>query len=282
MWSAIPDYFLLDGLSLLFFCWVVTVHPRKLWLVLASAVIAAGAVTTSLPAVAMIYIAARHGVRQKPLILLKDGAKFFVLILGLITLLAVMQNIIYPSSTLFFQPHALQSRTMFMYSESLGRRLALLVPYIFLFNIIFPNVTTVPLGEAGMTGIRFPGQLSSFTELFQPAGWLFTVLWCALLGFSLFIFIRAQGQLRQLRILLLLYLLFNTVLHLFYGRPDEFFLYTPHWTFVIIVLLGMSLNYIARKLKKISPVITGYLLLLTFLLMLNNMAVICSMFNLLE
>jgi hypothetical protein len=69
---------------------------------------------------------------------------------------------------------------------------------------------------------------------------------------------------------------------LFYGRPDEFFLYTPHWTFVIIVLLGMSLNYIARKLKKISPVITGYLLLLTFLLMLNNMAVICSMFNLLE
>lgn len=283
LWSAVPDYFLLDGISLLFFFWVVTAHPRKLWLVVVSATIAAGAVTTNLPVVVMIYTVSRHGIRQKLSVMLRDSIKFFVLILALVTMLAVVQDLIYPSSTLFFRIHALQSRTMYMSSESTIGRFALFVPYLFLFNILFPSVARVSLGAEGLTGIRFPiEKLSACTELFTPMGWLCILLWSALLGFSLWIYIREKQMAKPLVVLLALSLLFNVVLHLFYGRPDEFFLYTPHWTFMVMVLLGISLDVLVRKSKQTFLAVVIYLFLLIVLLIANNATVICKMFDILE
>lgn len=283
LWGAVPDYFLLDGLSLLLFCWVVTVHPRRLWLVVASAVMAAGTVTTNLPVVVLIYLAARHGIRQKLTVLLRDGIKFFALILALMTLLAVIQDLIYPSSTLFFRFHALQSRAMYISGESLPERLALLLPYLFFFNLFFPNVVKVSMGDEGLAGIRFPAEkLAACTELFTPAGWLFIALWSALLGLSLWTLIREKQTARPLTVLLALGLLFNVVLHLFYGRPDEFFLYTPHWTFMVITLLAVALNALARKSGRWFRAVVIYLLLLLMLLLAGNAAVIRKMVELLE
>ncbi|HPR83193.1 MAG TPA: hypothetical protein PLD51_04970 [Pontiellaceae bacterium] len=283
LWSAVPDYFLLDGISLLFFCWVVTAHPHKLWLVVVSAAIAAGTVTTNLPVVVMIYTVARHGIRQKLSVMLRDGIKFFVLILALVTMLAVVQDLIYPSSTLFFRTHALQSRTMYMSSESTIGRFALFVPYLFLFNILFPSVARVSLGAEGLAGIRFPiTKLSACTELFTPMGWLFVLLWLVLLGFSLWVCIREKQMAKPLTVLLALCLLFNVALHLFYGRPDEFFLYTPHWTFMVIALLGISLDVISRKFRQVFLAIVIYLLLLVVLLIANNATVIRKILDILE
>lgn len=283
VWSAVPDYFLLDGCVLLFFYWVMTVYPQKVWLVIVSATIAAGAVTTNLPVVVLIYIIARHGNQWKLSSIFWDSMKFAGLILFMMTVLAVVQDVIYPSSTLFFRIHALQSRTMYMSSESPICRLALFLPYLFSFNIVFPAVTSASLGAEGLIGIRFPvTTLATCTELFAPMGWLFVLLWCVLMGICFLIFIKNKKAASPLVTLLALCLLFNVVLHLFYGRPDEFFLYTPHWTFMVIALLGISLDSISRKSRQVFRAVMAYLICLIILLIANNTTVISKMLDILK
>ncbi|MGE4490299.1 MAG: hypothetical protein AB7E95_12225 [Kiritimatiellales bacterium] len=280
LWSAVPDYFLLDGFCLLLFCWMVTAHGKNPWLVLGSAVAAGGAVTSHFLFAVLIFIAAKHGAGRDLRNAVKDGIKFMIPVAGLLTGLAVVQDIIYPSFTLFFHIHALQSRTMYMHDAGLAERFAVFGPYLFLFNIVFPKIVPVPLGDSGITGIRFcsAGPCVPYLSMGSPL----VLMWGALLIWMVYVLFRTRDSIRTLGILFMLCFLLESAIHLFYGRSSEFFLYTPHWTFMLPVLVGLFLTVIRRDSPRIFYLVSGYLFVFLVFLAANNIATLMEMFRLLE
>lgn len=275
LWSSVPDYFLLDGLALLFFMWVCAAHPRRGWLVVLSAVIAAGAVTTHILLVTAVYLLAKYGPRFSFAELFRDGGRFFILIFSLICLFAVLQDIIYPSSTLFFHPHALQSRTEFISEAGFAEKVAFFSPCFFFFNLVFPSVTSVSLGQYAETGIRFVSAGTAGGDLFTPAGWGGVGVWAVLLLGCFVECFRQKCWMHPVVVLLAFFLLFHMVLHMFYGRPDEYFLYTPHWTFLLISAVGLMLTRCAGQF--VAMICSVFILLLAW----NNGIVIFKMLSLL-
>ena len=139
----------------------------------------------------------------------------------------------------------------------------------FLFNNIAAPSPLLSYKDIPFTQFRFyraeDYTISEYsTPLQSVTGWV----WATLLAVAAIFFVKDfKSQNIRLTLSLLGCVAFNLLLHLRYGK--ELFLYSPNWTYAVVLLLGISWkNLFAYKWFQI--------LLIAFLalLMLNNAALI--------
>lgn len=187
---------------------------------------------------------------------LKEIARFVALTLSLSVALSLLQAAWYPSSKLFFLPTDAQAEGEYVslfFQDSAWRavgRVVLLIRTVFLYTIVAPK-PYVFIEDVGGTFPRFnffkivPGTFS-YAAYSDLGKWLILV-WGLALALSMFFFLRDFIRTRKfdIRLALLLCVLFNFALHLIYGY--EPFLYAPDWAYALILFVVISLQPLAKS-----------------------------------
>ena len=185
----------------------------------------------------------------------KDLFRFVGLVLSLGVFLSLLHAAWYPSSKLFFLPSDAQGEEEFTISilrdpawRVVGR-VMLLIRTILLYSVVAPP-PFVFTREVGGTFPRFnffkispeDFQLSSYSGL----GNVLVAAWAALMLIAGILFLRDLIHTRKTDISLafVLCLLFNFLLHLFYGY--EPFLYSPDWTYALVFFVALGLAPLAK------------------------------------
>ena len=197
-------------------------------------------------------------------------------VLVLAVFAAFLQNILYPSNQPFFIPSNLRGESAYGFNifdaepRLILSRVNLLLRHIALFDVVAPR----PLVLTKEVGCVFPCLqtyykhqgvyvISSYVGF---GSWLARSWFVALMvagGFYVWRFFKSPGQ-TYLQTALLLTVLFNFILHMFYG--DDPILYSPDWTYAVVFFFGISYERFASK--KWFQVL---LLIFLALLLLNNL-----------
>lgn len=197
--------------------------------------------------------------------------------------LSLMHAAWYPSTRLFFLPSEAQAEKEFTYSiftedpwRAVGR-VQLILRTIFLYSVIAPK-PYVFVEEVGGTFPRFnffkiiPGTFS-FSS-YDGLGNAIILVWAILLFASGMIFIRSLLKTRKADICLafVLCIIFNFILHLNYGY--EPFLYSPDWTYALVLFVALSLAPFAN-IRVFHAALAVFLILVAY----NQFQFLLSVFN---
>ncbi len=233
--------------------------PRLFWWILAG-VFSLGVTTTNFAQTAICFAVSdfvvhrQQGVRRLGIRLLS----FLGGVLLIVTLLAVLQKALYPSTVLFFLPEAyredLRYASWLVFQSPLTVGAQLFKNFAWL-NFIAPDPTIYALPNHQLPAVTFSRSLD-----FSVPGIIGSLLW-----FGLWIaqiakesWLRLRGAARQssrrpLGWGFLLCLLFNLALHSFYGVGEkggiEYFLYTGNFTFLVLALWAIPLELPQKALR---------------------------------
>ncbi len=203
---------------------------------------------------------------------LREVFRFAALTVSVGVLLTLLHAAMYPSSQLFFLPSDTQGEADFRISvfndpawRAIGR-VMLLVRTMLLYTVIAP-IPYVFGQEVGGTFPRFnffkivPGTYS-FSS-YDGLGNILVLAWVALLLMAglFFLWDLVRRRRMDLRLSLILCLLFNFILHLNYGY--EPFLYSPDWAYALIFFVGLSLAPLAKN-RALQAGLLVFLLLLAY------------------
>jgi hypothetical protein len=193
---------------------------------------------------------------------IKDMVQFTGLTLSLGIIFSLVQAALYPSSKIFFLPSDAQAEGEFTFSifqEPSWRvmgRILLLVRTFFLYTMVAPEpyVFTV---EVGGTFPRFnffkiAPETFSYSS-YNGLGNLLIILWTILLFVAgiLFVIELFRTHKVDIRVGLALCILFNFILHLYYGY--EPFLYSPDWAYALIFFVALSFApFAGNKILQLS------------------------------
>jgi hypothetical protein len=193
---------------------------------------------------------------------IKEIFQFAALPLSLGIIFSLVQAAWYPSSKIFFLPSDAQAEGEFTFSffqepswRVLGRVL-LLIRTFFLYTVVAPK-PYVFTAEVGGTFPRFnffkiAPETFSYSS-YDGFGNLLIVTWLLLLCSAVLFFVIELFRTRKVdvRVGLVLCILFNFILHLYYGY--EPFLYSPDWAYALIFFVGLSLAPLAgNKIFQLS------------------------------
>jgi hypothetical protein len=182
---------------------------------------------------------------------------YTVTVMSIAVLLAFVQDVLYPSSNPFFIPSNLLGERAYRFNilEAEPRlilsRINLLLRHITLFDVVAPR----PLVLTEEVGCSFP----CFQTYYKYRG-IYVISsyvgFGSLLARSWFIALALAGGLYLWKLIkfprethlqssLLLIVLFNFILHIFYG--DDPMLYSPDWTYAVVFFFGISYEIFAGK-----------------------------------
>lgn len=207
---------------------------------------------------------------------LKEFFKYVLIVVALAAVLAFVQHALYPSSEPFYDISNLTGESVYRYNlldvpaSVAVSRANVIFRNITLFSVVAPR-PLILLEELGCTFPCF-NTIRYYRGAYQYASY---VGFGSLLARTWFILLIAASGLFAWKLLksphgaslqaaLALNLLFNFVLHMNYG--DDPLLYSPNWTYALVLFFGMSFEKIADK-KWFQ---TALLLFLTAL-MFNNL-----------
>jgi hypothetical protein len=187
---------------------------------------------------------------------IKEVIRFVGFTLSLGIIFSLIQAAMYPSSKLFFLLSDAQAEGEFTFSifqEPLWRglgRLQLLIRTFFLYTVVAPR-PYVFTTEVGGTFPRFnffkiAPETFSYSS-YDGLGTVVIVAWIILFFSASLLFMIELLRTRKIdvRVSLLLCVLFNFILHLYYGY--EPFLYSPDWAYALIFFVGCSLSRFAEN-----------------------------------
>jgi hypothetical protein len=199
---------------------------------------------------------------------LKNVLKYIFIVVVLVVSLTLVSNLFYPNaSPYFFVPSSFRAEEQNVRAVSLNRAQALV--RAFLFNNIVAPSPLLSHKDIPFTQFRFyraeDYKISAYsTPLQSTTGWI----WFAFLAVAAIFFVKDfRSQNMRLSLSLLGCVFLNLLIHLKYGK--ELFLYSPNWTYAIVLLLGISWkNLLAHKWFQI--LLIAFLVLLMF----NNAALL--------
>ncbi|HAV78543.1 MAG TPA: hypothetical protein DCX53_14435 [Anaerolineae bacterium] len=183
--------------------------------------------------------------------------KYFFITIALATLLSFVQNTIQPNSQPFYLAGNLGNETAFQrdiidvpISETVSRA-NVISRTMTLFSVVAPR----PLIFLEELGCSYPcfNTIRFFRGEYQYAsyigfGSLLARSWFVLLFLAALIFVWKlfkSPKDTSLQVALALNLIFNFILHMNYG--DDPMLYSPNWTYAIVLFLGMSFESLGRR-----------------------------------
>lgn len=199
---------------------------------------------------------------------LKFILKFGFIVVALVISLTLASNLFYPNaSPYFFVPSSFVAEEQNVRAVSLNRAQAL--TRAFLFNNIVAPSPLLSHKDIPFTQFRFyraeDYKISAYSTPLQSATGR---IWLAFLTVAAIFFVKDfKSQNMRLTLSLMGCVLLNLLIHLRYGK--ELFLYSPNWTYAIVLLLGISWKkLLAHKWFQI-PLIAFLLLLIV-----NNAALL--------
>jgi hypothetical protein len=203
---------------------------------------------------------------------LRDIIRFAGLTISIGVIISLAHAAWYPSAKLFFVPSDAQTEGEFATSifqqptwKALGR-VVLLVRTIVLYSIIAPR-PFVFTTEVGGTFPRFNFFKVSpdgfLLSSYHGLGNILVVIWAGLLFFAFAAFLWNLVRTRKagLSLAFALCLVFNFALHLNYGY--EPFLYSPDWTYALILFVALGLAPFAKN-RWFQVCLLAFLILLAY------------------
>lgn len=208
---------------------------------------------------------------------LKAVFRFVASTLVLLVLLGLLNNLLFPGAhPLFFIPSSLLAEEQNIFPLNLLRMQALTRAFLF-HNVVAPTPILFT-GDIPFTQFRFfkpeINELSRYdTPLQSFTAWFWLGL--ILLAVAAFLGNYKRYNSNRLSLALLGCMALNAGLHLRYGK--ELFLYSPNWTYALILLLALAWQGFAKhRWFQVT------LLIFLVFLMLNNSLLMGMIFNELE
>ncbi len=253
--SLIETYIFLAAGLLLFFLFLLEERPLPL-LVLAS-----------LPVIGITH----SNFAQNTLALftmkpnIKGMVRYVTVVLVLLVQLSLMNNLFFPDAQpFFFTPSALLAEEQNFFPLNTLRAEAL--TRAFLFNNVVAPTPILYTGDIPFTQFRFfKPEINKLSMYDTPLQTFTAWFWLGLILLGVIVFITKFKGYKTNRISLALLgcMALNVGLHLRYGK--ELFLYSPNWTYALILLLGLALQGLSKhRWLQIA------LLIFVFFLMFNN------------
>ena len=201
---------------------------------------------------------------------------FVTAVLVIAIFAAFAQDIIYPSNNPFFIPSNLMGESAYRFNiftaepRLILSRLNLLLRHIALFDVVAPR----PLILTNEVGCVFPCLQTYYKHqgIYVISSYVGFGSWLARSWFAALLFaggiylwrLFKSPEKPYLQTALLLTVLFNFLLHMFYG--DDPILYSPDWTYAVVFFFGISYEHFAGK-KWFQAI----LLLFLACLLINNL-----------
>ncbi|MFH1836201.1 MAG: NPCBM/NEW2 domain-containing protein [Methanobacteriota archaeon] len=280
LFSSMPETFMFSACSMILLLAVYASVPlgRKYFAAyLAATIFSVGITITNFTLAAMLLVSKIR--RLHPLRMAVVFIVFTVIVLAVTAGLAVIQKSFYPSSVLFFDDGA---RNDFFGAVSADRTVYLMrydileepieslvssLPHFFAFNVVASKTRTV--NEHG--GVHWTAFVTfSKTPIARKA---LILLYLAFAVTSLSLTVKHRFYKNDVFIILLLYFLWNFILHQFYGRDYWITTFSAHYTFPQIAILALPftakvLDAYSQKFKRFMKL---WLILLLILLFFNNL-----------
>ncbi|MFN8411781.1 MAG: hypothetical protein U0Z26_05290 [Anaerolineales bacterium] len=240
--SSVIETYIFSALSLVVFCLLLDTYGNSIGPLVVGGLGTFGITFTNFVQNFILFIVSRPK--------LKDVIRFVGLVISFGVLISIIHSVWYPSSKLFFLPSDAKAEGEFATSilhdpswKSIGRVL-LLFRTIFLYTMIAPRpfVFTTEIGSTFPSFNFFkivPGTFSysSYVGLSK----VLVLVWMLLmLGAVVFFFIDLlRARKMDVKLGFVICLLFNFILHLYYGY--EPFLYSPDWAYALVFFVATSL-----------------------------------------
>ena len=169
----------------------------------------------------------------------------------LVSVLAVVQKILMPSSILFWAPFEVSKEQEYLNMWASGGDL----PAYYLHRIFDFWLNTGVSSESRIIQLNYSSgepfylTYASGIQNLSPIGWIATVSWAAMLGAG-FVGMVQRPELKQFSLAVAGYLAAQTVLHMVYG--DEPFLYSLHFLPAMIVVCQFGFLGSAKHVSRLA------------------------------
>lgn len=196
---------------------------------------------------------------------IRQTIRFIVTVLVFLVLLTLLNELLYPGAhPFFFIPSTLEAEQQNLFPLNTLRIQALVRAFLF-HNVIAP-VPILYTGDIPFVQFRFfKPEINSLSRYETPLQDFTVWFWIGLLALAVvvYFFNFKKNHYKSISLALLACILMNLALHLRYGK--EMFLYSPNWTYALILLAGLGWQGIAKHRW-------FHIVLLTFLALLayNN------------
>lgn len=271
--GSVPETWIFTALGLILLFLLVVVRPGRLGWFVPAGVFSLGILTTNFFQGLIAY--GSSFARKLPLgAALKKLVSYAASVLVTTAALSFLQNLLYPSSRLFFLPSSWgDSLTWYLWRlgqpAQLGVRALRLVGYYFLFNLFAPGLKagTITSGKALVPDIPYVSfDVGSVSVLFFAGA----AAWFALAGLALYAYIKRFKERPPVLDGLVACGLFNFILFTYYGSR-ELFIYTPAWTFLVLAWLAVSLRPVLAVPGKAARLLGALIVALPVLELANNL-----------
>ncbi len=177
---------------------------------------------------------------------IKGTIRFVVAVLVGLVLLSLLNNLLYPASQpLFFIPSTLQAERQNLFPLNTLRVQALTRAFLF-HNVIAPT-PILYTGDIPFVQFRFfKPEINRLSEYETPLQDFTAWFWLGLLALAALTWLVnfRKNKSKSISLALLACILINVALHLRYGK--ELFLYSPNWTYALILLAGLGWQGLSR------------------------------------
>ena len=274
-----PETFIFGASSIILGHLLAVTHPEKLVYFVPAGLVCFGVTITNFFQSIVAYWFSFEQSQSNPK-RLRKLIVFILLVVIISLLLSILQKIIYPNASLFFSPKSenealvsTYSKFFFKSSQILDflKRIVVLLGYIFIYNFVAPK-----LDISWKSNIPWVDFDTSSIVAFHPPGIIASLIWLALLLWSIYRFIKFGIYKLTVVKGLALCILFNFVLHVFFG--DVLFLYSPHWTFLLIACIAFSLSsrdVVNNVVNRSSKLLVAFLIVQS----LNNLYFVYDLFS---
>ena len=264
--SLIESYIFLAASLLLFF--VLLIKDRPLPALIAASLVTIGITYTNFAQNVIALFTVKPNVKQT--------IRFIVSVIVMLVLLTLLNNLLYPDAhPFFFVPSTLQAEQQNLFPLN-ALRVQALTRAFFFHNVAAPSPIFY---DKDIPFIQFRffkpeiDELSQYNLPIQDAA-SFAWLGLLLLGGVLFLINLRKSPHVRFSLALIGCMALNLALHLRYGK--ELFLYTPNWTYALVLLLGLSWQGLADR-RWFQAVLLAFL----FLLVWNNSILIKTILDVL-
>lgn len=192
---------------------------------------------------------------------IKQMVRFMVSVFVFLILLTLLNNLLFPDShPFFFVPSTLQAEQQNLFPLN-PLRVQALTRAFFFHNIAAPSLIFWDKDIPFIQFRFFKPEIDELSQYDLPIQNITASVWLGLLFLAgvLFLINIKENSHWRLSIALMGCMAFNVVLHLRYGK--ELFLYTPNWTYALILLLGLSWQRLHRQ-KWFQMILIVFLFLL--------------------
>jgi hypothetical protein len=209
---------------------------------------------------------------------IKQLIRFVAVVFVFLVLFTVLNNLFYPDSQpFFFVPSSLLAEEQNLFPLN-TLRVEALVRAFFFHNIVAPTPILYDKDIPFIQFRFFKPEINKISRYDLPIQNIAAWFWLGLILFAgiLFVLNFKKNQYRQFSLALIGCMALNMGLHLRYGK--ELLLYSPNWTYALILLLGLAWQGVSERkwFQVILLIFLGVLIVNNGVFLLNILNVLAS------